>query len=88
MTKEDLEKIWNSAELGWLQRYSKNTKKKEKRKLRITFYEKVTKHTIEEIVWTGKNDTASSFAYVVLNRLYDSHKDWPTSNYETRFVHD
>jgi len=88
MTKEQLEAIWNSTELGWLQRYSKNTKKKEKRKLRITFYEKVTKHTIDETVFVGKNDTASSFAYVVLNRLYDSHKDWPTNCYETRFVND
>ena len=88
MNKEQLEKIWNSTELGWLQRYSKNTKKKEKRKLRITFYEKVTKHTIEETVFVGKNDTASSFAYVVLNNHYSSHKDWPTNCYETRFVND
>ena len=88
MNKQQLEKIWNSTELGWLQRYSKNTKKKEKRKLRITFYEKVTKHTIEETVFVGKNDTASSFAYVVLNNHYNSHKDWPTNCYETRFVND
>jgi hypothetical protein len=88
MNKQQLDKIWNSTEIGWLQRHNKNSKKKEQRKLRITFYEKVTKHTIEETVWMGKNDNAHNLAWVVVNNHYPTSKDMPTGNYEARFVYD
>ena len=88
MTKEQLEAIWNGTDIGWLKRQGKTKIKKEPRKLRITFYEKVTKHTIEETVWVGKKDSASTLAYTVLGQHYATYKDYPTTNYETRFVHD
>jgi hypothetical protein len=88
MNKEQLENIWNSTEIGCLQRYSKNSRKKQPRRLRITFYEKVPKHIIEETVFVGKNDSAMSLAYAVVNRHYPTSKDMPTGNYETRFVYD
>jgi len=88
MTKEQLEAIWNSRDIGWLQRQKTQSKNKEQRKVRITFYEKVPKHTIEETVWVGKKDTASNFSWAILARHFPNHKDYPTSSYETRFVND
>jgi len=88
MNKEDLEKIWNSSEIGWLQRHNNNSRKKEQRKVRITFYEKVPKHIIEETVWAGKKDIASNFSWAILGRHFPNHRDFPTSSYETRFVND
>lgn len=88
MNKQQLEKIWNSPEIGWLERHIKNTKKKEPRRLRVTFYEKVTRHVLEDTVWVGKKDSAMSLAWPLVNRHYPTSKDMPTSNYEARFVYD
>lgn len=87
-TKEQLEAIWKSSEIGWLKRQSTNIKKKEQRKLSITFFEKVTVHTIEETVWAGKKDTANSFTWSIIGRHFPNIKDLPSHNYETRFVYD
>jgi hypothetical protein len=87
-TKEQLEAIWNGTEIGWLSRQHKVRKNKTQRKIRINFYEKVTKHTIEETVWAGKNDTAMSLSWPIVNRHYPTSKEMPTSNYEVRFVND
>ena len=86
--KKQLEAIWNSREIGWLQQQNKNSKKKEQRKIRITFYEKVTVHTIEETVWVSKKDVASNFSWQVISRHFPNHKDLPSSSYESRFVYD
>ena len=86
MTKEQLEAIWNSRDIGWLQRQKKQSKNKEQRKVQITFYEKVPKHTIEETVWAGKKDTASNFSWAILSRHFPNHRDYPTNSYEVRFV--
>ena len=90
MTKEQLDAIWNSSDIGWLKRQGTISKKnkKEQRKLKITFYEKVPVHTIQETVWVGKKDTASVLAWTVLGRHYKTYKDHPTDTYETRFVYD
>jgi hypothetical protein len=88
MNKEQLDKIWNSTEIGWLQRHNKNSRKKESRKLRVTFYEKVTKHVLEDTVYVGKNDSAMSLAWVVVKNHYPTTKDMPSGNYEARFVND
>jgi hypothetical protein len=86
MTKEQLEAVWNSRDIGWLQSQKKQSKNREQRKIRITFYEKVPVHTIEETVWVSKKDTASNFSWAILGRHFPNHKDFPTSSYETRFV--
>ena len=88
MNKEQLDKIWNSTEIGWLQRHNKNSRKKEPRKLRVTFYEKVTKHVLEDTVYVGKNDSAISLAWPLVNQHFPTSKEMPTSNYEVRFVYD
>ena len=88
MTKEQLEAIWNGTDIGWLKRQGTTKNKREPRKVRITFYNKVPVHTIEETVWASKKDSASTLAYTVLGRHYTTYKDYPTTNYETRFVHD
>ena len=62
------------------------SKNKEQRKVRITFYEKVPKHTIEETVWASKKDVPSNFSWAILGRHFPNHKDYPTSSYEVRFV--
>jgi hypothetical protein len=87
-TKEQLEAIWNSTDIGWLQRQKKQSKNREQRKVQITFYEKVPKHTIEETVWASKKDVASNFSWAILGRHFPNHRDFPTSTYETRFVND
>ena len=87
-TKEQLEAIWNSNELGWLKRHSTTSKKKEQRKIKITFFEKVPVYTIEDTVWAGKKDFASSFSYALINKHFSNSKQWPSNTYETRFVYD
>jgi hypothetical protein len=88
MNKQQLDKIWNSTEIGWLQRHNKNSKKKEQRKIEITFYEKVTVHTIQETVWANKKDTTQFHAWDIISRYFPDTKDLPSKNYETRFVYD
>jgi hypothetical protein len=85
--KKQLEEIWNSREIGWLKQQNKDSKKKEQRKIRITFYEKVTVHTIEETVWVRKKDTASSFTWDIISRHFPD-RNLPSHSYEARFVYD
>lgn len=87
MTKQEMEAIWNSADIGWLKRQKPNsTKKKTERNIQITFYKKVPVHTIEERIWLGKKDTLSTAAYVVIGRHYNSYKDWPSDSYEIKAI--
>ena len=87
-TKEQLEAIWNSSEIGWLKRQSSSIKKKEQRKIEINFFEKITVHTIQETVWAGKKDTTQFHAWNIISRHFPDTKDLPSKNYETRFVND
>lgn len=85
-TKQQLEDIWNSRELNWVQRQSKASRKKTARKIRITFFEKKTVHVIEEEVWMGKKDSASSMAYGVIMKHYATLNDWPSKSYEVSYA--
>lgn len=88
MTKEQLEAIWNSSDIGWLKRQGTTSKKnkKEQRKLKITFYKKVPVHTIEETVWVGKEDMASNFGWAIITKHYSDTTQWPSNTYECSFI--
>ena len=86
MTKEQLEAIWNSSDIGWLKRNAKASKGREQRKIKITFYNKVPVHTIEDTVWVSKKDLASNFSWTLIHKHFPDTKQWPSNTYECQFI--
>ena len=86
MTKEQLEAIWNSSDIGWLKRQAKASKGKEQRRIKITFYNKLPVHTIEDTVWVSKKDMASNFSWSIIHKHFSDSKQWPSGTYQAEFV--
>ena len=85
MTKSEMERIWNSKEIGLLAKASK--KKNRMRRLKITFFKEVEVGSIEDTVITqGKDQNASNYSWITIRKHYPELKDYPSSKYRAQWV--